>query len=160
MTVSPLDENEWLKGSFFTHTGEQVTVDSLFTSMEPAPIVSCHWLPGQQELILHGSHWRLDGIGSIKLADRLLAALCAVVRVGVAAPLKSYGLDLTLLFTPSLDEISSAYPDEESTPEAVKKVADNLLRGASCRCCRCRSPGASRPRTRRTSAASVSLRGG
>ncbi|KAK7704692.1 hypothetical protein SLS64_008457 [Diaporthe eres] len=127
VTVGPLDEEEWLKESFFTHTGGQVTVDSLFTSIEPAPIVSCHWLPGQQELILHGSHWRLDGIGSIKLADRLLAALCAVVRVGVAAPLESYGLDLTPLFTPSLDEISNAYPDEDSTPAAVKKVADNLL---------------------------------
>lgn len=127
VTVSPLDEDEWLKESFFTHTGEQVTVDSLFTSIEPAAIVSCHWLPGQRDLILHGSHWRLDGIGSIKLADRLLTALGAIIRVGLAAPLESYGLDLTPLFTPSLDEISNAYPDEDSTPPRVKKVTDNLL---------------------------------
>ncbi|KKY38535.1 hypothetical protein UCDDA912_g01372 [Diaporthe ampelina] len=127
VTVSPLDEEEWLKESFFSHTGEEVTLDSLFTSIEPAPIVSCHWLPRQRDLILHGSHWRLDGIGSLKLADRLLAALGAVIRVGLAAPLGSYGLDLTPLFTPSLDDITNAYLDEDSTPPAVKTVADNLL---------------------------------
>lgn len=127
VTVRPLDEDEWLKESFFTHTGDQATVDSLFTSIEPAQVVSCHWLPGQRDLILHGSHWRLDGIGSLKLVDRLLTGLGAVIRVGLAAPLESYGLDLTPLFTPSLDEISNAYPDEDSTPPAVKTVADNLL---------------------------------
>ena len=127
ITVSPLDEDEWLKESFFSHTGEQVTLDSFFTSIEPAPIVSCYWLPRQPDLILHGSHWRLDGIGSIKLADRLLTALCAVIRVGLDASLESYGLDLTPLLTPSLDEISDAYPDEDCTPSAVKTVADNLL---------------------------------
>ena len=132
--ASPLDEDEWLKESFVTHTGEHVTVDSLFTSIEPAPIVSCHWLPGPRDLIIHGSHWRLDGIGSLKLADRLLTALGAVIRVGLDAPLESYGLDLTTHLTPSLDEITNAYVDEETTPLAVKKVADNLrdtvLKGA------------------------------
>lgn len=78
--------------------------------------------------ILHGSHWRLDGIGSLKLMDRFLAALCAVVRIGVAAPLDSYGLDLTPLFTPSLDEISNAYPNEDSTPPAVKRVPATCYR--------------------------------
>ncbi|KAI3399741.1 hypothetical protein diail_5809 [Diaporthe ilicicola] len=134
VTVSPLNEDEWLKESFITHTGEQATVDSLFTSIEPAPIVSCHWLPRSRDLILHGSHWRLDGIGSLKLADRLLVALSAVLRVGHDAPLESYGIDCTPHLTPSLDEISGAYTDEESTPAAVKKVADGLrdtvLRGA------------------------------
>ncbi|KUI56622.1 hypothetical protein VP1G_04045 [Cytospora mali] len=127
VTVTPLNEDEWLKESFITHSGEDVTVDSLFTSIEPAPIVSCHWLPGVRELIIHGSHWRLDGIGSLKLSDRLLTALSAVIRVGVNAPLESYGIELTPHFTPSLDEISNAYTDEESTPPAVKKVADDLL---------------------------------
>lgn len=127
VAIRPLDEEDWLKESFFTHYGEAATVDSLFTSIEPASIVSCHWLPDQRDLILHGSHWRLDGIGSLKLADRFLTALCTVIRVGVAALLESYGLDLTPLFTPSLDEISNACPDEDSTPPRVKKVADNLL---------------------------------
>lgn len=67
VTVSPLNEDEWFKESFTTHDGEQVTVDSLFTSVEPAPIVTCHWLPHSRDLIIRGSHWRLDGIGSLKL---------------------------------------------------------------------------------------------
>lgn len=125
--VKPLNEDEWLKESFIVHTEGHVTVDSLFTSIEPGPIVSCHWLPGTRDLIVHGSHWRLDGIGSLKLADRYLAALATVVRVGLDVPLTSYGLDLTPLFTPSLDEISNAYLDEESTPLTTRTVADNLL---------------------------------
>lgn len=126
VVVHPLNEDEWLKESFTTHTGEHVTVDSLFTAIEPAPIVSCHWLPASRELIIHGSHWRLDGIGSLKLADRLLTALSAVIRRGLDVSLESYGIDLTPLFTPSLDEISGAYTDDESTPSRVNKVADNL----------------------------------
>lgn len=127
VTVSPLDEDEWLKKSFVTHTGEQATLDSVFTSIEPAPIASCHWLPDRRELLLHGSHWRLDGIGCLKLTDRLLAALGAVIRVGLDCPLESYGLDLTPLLTPSQEEVCEAYPDEDSTPRAVKKAADDLL---------------------------------
>ncbi|ROV87530.1 hypothetical protein VMCG_10686 [Cytospora schulzeri] len=125
--VTPLNEDKWLTESFVTHSGEHMTVDSLFTTLGSTPVVTCHWLPGVRELLIHGSHWRLDGIGSLKLADRLLAALSAVIRVGVNAPLESYGIDLTPYFTPSLDEISNSYTHEESTPSAVKKVADNLL---------------------------------
>lgn len=77
--------------------------------------------------MMHGSHWRLDGIGFLKMADRLLAALGAVIRVGVNAPLESCGIDLTPHLTPFLDEVSGAYADEDSTPPAVKDVADHLL---------------------------------
>jgi hypothetical protein len=36
VTVSPLDEQAWLRKSFYTHRGEDVTVDTLLTSI-PAP---------------------------------------------------------------------------------------------------------------------------
>lgn len=45
--------------------------------------------------------------------DRLLAALCAVIRVGLHAPFESSGLDLTALLTPPQDEVCEAYPEEE-----------------------------------------------
>lgn len=102
-------------------------MDSVFASFEPAPFVSCHWLPDRREVLFHGSHWRLDGIGCLKLTDRLLAALGAVIRVGLDAPLESYGLDLTPFLTPAQDEACEAYPDEDSTPPAVKKAADDVL---------------------------------
>ncbi|PSR79598.1 hypothetical protein BD289DRAFT_442204 [Coniella lustricola] len=127
ITVSPLNEQEWLEESFFTHAEESITLDQLFTSIEPGPIVSCHWLSGTHEVVIHGSHWRLDGIGSIKLSDRLLSALSTVLLLGAGLPLEAYGLDLTPLFTPSLDEISLGFINEESTPAAVKNVADKLL---------------------------------
>lgn len=85
ITVSPLNEDQWLKESFITHNGEHVTVDSLITSLESAPVASCHWLPAVAEFMIHGSHWRPDGIGSLKLADRLLVALSAAIRLGVNA---------------------------------------------------------------------------
>lgn len=44
-----------------------MTLDSVFSSIEPAPVVSCHWLPDHRELLLHSSHWCLDGIGCLKL---------------------------------------------------------------------------------------------
>lgn len=127
ITISPLNEAEWLKESFLTYIDESITVEKLFTSIEPSPIISCHWLPRTYDLIIYGSYWRLDGIGSLKLMDRLLCALGAVIKLGYQRPLEDYGIDLTPYFTPSLNEISSAFIDEESIPAAVKNVADNLL---------------------------------
>lgn len=60
--VNPLDEDEWLKESLITHNEEHATVDSLFTSLEPAPIVRCHWLPGVGEGHKAGGGGCLDGM--------------------------------------------------------------------------------------------------
>ena len=64
----------WLSGTFFVERGSRTTGDLLAT-FTPGPLATLHYLPSSSEILIHMSHWRIDGVGSLLLLDHFLSAL-------------------------------------------------------------------------------------
>lgn len=120
LSVGPLDEDTWLAQTFFQH---ETIPDSttLFTSLRPSPTATCHWIPASQELCISSSHWRIDGIGMLMLANSFMNNLAEILRDNRDNPTIKGPL------TPSLDTIVGSYLDEETTPMYLRSTADALV---------------------------------
>ncbi|KAF4983856.1 hypothetical protein FDECE_17207 [Fusarium decemcellulare] len=94
---------------------------AVFASLRSSPTARCHWLPTSQELCISSSHWRIDGIGMLMLADSFMKILTATLHG------TNFDSDGQSPLTPSLDAIVSSYTDEETTPLYLRSAADAMV---------------------------------
>lgn len=120
LSVGPLNEDTWLSQTFFQHENIPDST-TLFTSLRPSPTATCHWVPASQELCISSSHWRIDGIGMLMLANSFMNILAEILRHDQNHPTTQGPL------TPSLDTIVGSYLDEETTPMYLRSTADALV---------------------------------
>ncbi|KAL4798554.1 hypothetical protein BDV19DRAFT_376765 [Aspergillus venezuelensis] len=107
---------KWLDATFIVdsdHDGEELY--RIGRTMKPATL---YYLPKSSELVLHGHHATIDGIGMIMFWDRLFRALIT------PNPDVTFGEEYTRL-GPALDDIlgSGAAP----TPEQSKQATDLFM---------------------------------
>ncbi|RMJ15464.1 hypothetical protein BHE90_001381 [Fusarium euwallaceae] len=120
LSVGPLNEDTWLAQTFFQQ--ENITDSTtLFTSLRPSPTATCHWIPTSEELCISSSHWRIDGIGMLMLANSFMNNLTEILRHDRNDPTLQGPL------TPSLDSIVGSYLDEKITPMYLRSTADALV---------------------------------
>jgi hypothetical protein len=108
-SASALDS--WLAESFLVKPS--TTSAGLFPSLSAPPALALlYYLPHTSEVILHTSHWRIDGIGGLHFLDRFLTALASPrnVSFGDEARNLAPGLDTVL----SLSETVSTENDAAS----------------------------------------------
>ncbi|KAI8711478.1 hypothetical protein NCS52_01411300 [Fusarium sp. LHS14.1] len=120
LSVGSLDEDEWLAQTFFQHENIPDST-TLLGSLRPSPTATCHWILASQELCVSSSHWRIDGIGMLMLANSFMK--------NIAEILCNDGNNPTIQgpLTPSLDTIVGSYVDEEATPMYLRSTADALV---------------------------------
>lgn len=129
MTVGAFDPAIWLQQTFFQHDTNQ-TGESMVQNATRSQLPSLHWLPSSHEICFHSSHWRIDGIGMLMLANSYMSSLATALRQDLDSarenilndPSEAHGW-----LTPSLDELLKSHPTEEATPNYVKIVADDLI---------------------------------
>ncbi|KAJ3459179.1 hypothetical protein MRS44_015252 [Fusarium solani] len=120
LSVGPFNKDAWLAQTFFQHESIPDST-TLFTSLRPSPTATCHWIPASQELCISSSHWRIDGIGMLMLANSFMSNLAEILRHDRNNPTIQGPL------TPSLDSIVGSYLDEETTPMYLRSTADTLV---------------------------------
>ncbi|KAI2634087.1 hypothetical protein GGS26DRAFT_29936 [Hypomontagnella submonticulosa] len=72
------DRDSWINESFTTCNDKDAT--ALFSRLCPTATATCHWLPASCEVVLRSSHWRMDGIGMIKLGHIFLYNLSVALE--------------------------------------------------------------------------------
>ena len=65
--------DEWLQETFLV-AADTATVEDLVASFQPQSLASVYFLPHSWEILVHSSHWRMDGIGGINFLNNLFAA--------------------------------------------------------------------------------------
>lgn len=101
----------WLAESFIIKPSTKST--DLFASLnEPPALALLYYLPQTSEIVLHTSHWRIDGVGGLHFLDRFLTVLAfpRTVTFGNEAQNLTPGLDTVL----SLPDSVSAEDDMAS----------------------------------------------
>lgn len=129
VTVGSFREDEWLSQTFLIHlpghTGEALVRDAKYSELP-----SLHWLPGTRELCFRSSHWRIDGMGMLMLANSYLSSLATLICLGLSARLEDVTARAPAArgsLTPSLDDVLESYKDDDSTPESAQLAADELI---------------------------------
>lgn len=64
--------------TFFVPESE-ADADSLFWGLRPSLTATCHRLPQSYQILVHCSHWRLDGIGRGKLGHVFMNILAELL---------------------------------------------------------------------------------
>ena len=64
----------WLQETFVV-AADTATVEDLVASFQPQSLATVYFLPHSWEILIHTSHWRMDGIGSIQFLNNLFAAV-------------------------------------------------------------------------------------
>ena len=90
---------------------------TLVATIKPRPLPSIHYLPKSSELLVHASHWRIDGIGSLVLLNNFLSILANPRDVTFGSEPKS--------LSPSVEEALNCPNDP---PEEIKHLAKDLAR--------------------------------
>ncbi|KAM0264142.1 hypothetical protein ACHAQJ_000888 [Trichoderma viride] len=143
LTIRPFDADAWVSKTFVvrnsnsdrtsgengdSNTTMPESASDLFAGILSNGTPTCHWLPTTQEVLLRSAHWRIDGIGMLMLAHSFLSSLASVLRNGLDCDLNSYDeLVGSRLLTRSLDDLTNAYVDEDSTPVFIQAAADELV---------------------------------
>ena len=69
----------WLDETFTVLRGES-SVDHILGTLPPRPFACCYYLEHHNEVVLHLSHWRTDGIGAFSLLGALFSATVEHLR--------------------------------------------------------------------------------
>lgn len=93
--------NSWQRETFLVTPG--TTAEELVASARPSTLPLLHYLPETSEVVIHSSHWRIDGIGALILLNNLFQALAKPRHI----ELGSEGRNLS----PSLTEAGSLSTD-------------------------------------------------
>lgn len=126
LTVAPMTTESCLSDTFFQND-DMEGWDDLVASHHITKSAQCHWIPRAREVCIVTSHWRVDGVGLVMLANRFLKVLAT--RLGSdrdRADDSFYALGVGPL-SPSLDEIVGLYTDKETTPSHIRAAADGLV---------------------------------
>ncbi|MCJ1307925.1 hypothetical protein MMC25_001573 [Agyrium rufum] len=66
----------WLKETVVVLSSDsETTVDDLYANFTPGNLAKIYYFPRSCEVVIHSSHWRIDGIGLLYLFDKLLKLL-------------------------------------------------------------------------------------
>ena len=102
----------WLAQTCITEPATTRVAD-LVASFKPSFLATLHYLPGTSEVLIHSSHWRIDGIGALRLLDRLFTLLAyprpGPVEFGTEAPNLSPSLEEAALVSLCRTSSSAEY---------------------------------------------------
>lgn len=132
LTRPDFDAACWSKETFFIHDSES-SADSLFCNLRPSDLATCHWLPQSSELLLRSSHWRLDGVGMVRLGHVFLVSLSEMLRLrnaDILSPPISIQPPAQAL-PPSLEDLARSWRYQKVELQAItQEHADRLEAGA------------------------------
>lgn len=92
----------------------------MFASFEPSPLATCYYLPRTSEILIHTSHWRIDGIGALHLLHNFFTTLAEPHKVIVGEEGKN--------LSPGLDQAAGF--SAEATPETDEAATKLLMEHA------------------------------
>lgn len=64
----------WLQETFVVTT-DTAKVDEIVACVQPRSLATMYFLPHSREILLHSSHWRMDGYGSINFLNNFFEAV-------------------------------------------------------------------------------------
>ncbi|KAL6792257.1 hypothetical protein GGI42DRAFT_335660 [Trichoderma sp. SZMC 28013] len=124
--IPPFDAEEWLAKTFSVETGS-ANASARFEASKNEDYAQCIWIPSSSEVLFQTSHWRFDGGAMITIAVNFLNVLSQSLARGADANLDSFTSPVgDGSISPGVDWILDTFPDEESTPEYMKKAADTM----------------------------------
>ncbi|KAI6091690.1 hypothetical protein F4821DRAFT_189693 [Hypoxylon rubiginosum] len=88
VSVVSYDPEAWANVSFSCQDEKDAT--ALFSNLRPTATATCYWLAKSNEVVLRTSHWRIDGVGMVKLGHQFLTCLADVLRLGPDLALDVY----------------------------------------------------------------------
>ncbi|KAF2490276.1 hypothetical protein BU16DRAFT_148184 [Lophium mytilinum] len=125
LSIPPLDPDEWISTSFFTHSNTSAT--EIFPTLGVTPTVTCHYFPDTREVLFHIAHWRMDGIGTQMLTHYFLTLLSSVLALGPTADLDAYAPTLQPCLNPGLDAIIGPAATLHPLPVHLQTAAQELI---------------------------------
>ena len=86
--------DSWMAETFITVSPPRTT-DDLLATFTPAKLAKLYYLPHTSEVMVHSSHWRIDGIGYLHLLHRFFEAVAdsSLIEFGDEGKNLSPGLD-------------------------------------------------------------------
>lgn len=113
--------DSWLARTF--HVEASITIDDLLEKLRPSPLSTIYYLPHTSEIVIHASHWQIDGIGALELLHNFFKAVAQPrpIEFGTEGKNLSPGLDEVAGFpTSATDE------DERAASKLLNHYVDNL----------------------------------
>ena len=112
----------WLQETFIVTT-DTATVDDIVACVEPQSLATMYFLPHSWEILLHTSHWRMDGNGSLSFLNNFFEAVGKPRSVNFGDEGKN--------LSPSRDQAASfstagTGSDENQIKRAVSEMISNL----------------------------------
>lgn len=71
---SASDLDAWLQETFNV-AADATSIEDLVASIQPQPLASIYFLPRTYEILIHASHWRMDGNGAVSLLNNFFEAV-------------------------------------------------------------------------------------
>jgi len=111
----------WVASTFMVESAK--TADDMFSSFQPSKLAKCYYLPRSSEILIHSSHWRIDGIGALHLLHNFFTALAKPRKIvfGEEATKLSPGLDDAANFS-----IETTEDTEAAATKLLMEFAGNL----------------------------------
>ena len=72
--------DRWLQETFVV-AADGAKVEDLVASVRPQSLATIHFLPRSWEILIHSSHWRMDGIGGIQFLNNFFRAVARPASV-------------------------------------------------------------------------------
>ena len=120
-TPNPAAVESWLKETFIV-VSSPTSVDGLHATFKPGKLAKLYYLPSYSEIMIHSSHWRIDGIGIIQLLNHVFEF--------VANPHPVIFGDESKNLSPGLDEVLGIpEPWTEEAGKAGQIALMDLLNG-------------------------------
>ncbi|KAI1402436.1 hypothetical protein F4819DRAFT_496010 [Hypoxylon fuscum] len=125
VSIGPYDAHSWAKDTFIL--SDEKDASTLFSKGHPTPTATCYWLPSSREVMIRSSHWRIDGVGMVKLGHSFLTILAATLGLDTQAVLDDYMAQPSVNppVGPSLEALAGQSKGEEDPRLAA--AADELV---------------------------------
>ena len=120
-TGDDADIESWMAQTFMVE--DVKSADDLFASFQPSDVPTCHYLPQTSEILIHTSHWRLDGIGTLCLLHNFFTALAKPRTIVFGQEAKN--------LSPSLEEagnfrVNATAEEDMAATQLVMEYTGNL----------------------------------
>lgn len=119
--VSALES--WLADTFVVELAASSTNANLYSEASPTEFARIHYFPHTSEILLHSSHWRIDGIGALHLLNHFLKVLAypRAIKFG------DEGKNLLIGLEEVVNIASEVTPQmEQAATDLVMKFVNNL----------------------------------
>lgn len=139
MAKDPSAIEAWLAETFVVELDETTTVSDLIATFQPRQLATLHYLPHSSELVLHSSHWRIDGVSALYLLDRFFRAvvepreICFGEEAVRLSPSLEQAIPMRLESTPETDQAAEALLRDyvSHLPSVGPKTTDAILPGGT-----------------------------